>query len=183
MSPPRPRYTRINTRVQQLLLQANVQHAPVPVEEIANRAGAKVVFNDFNQEISGLLVRRPGEVVIGVDSRQPSTDRIKPTARQRFTIAHELGHLVLHEGEEVHVDKDFRVNLRSSSSATAENVEEIEANAFAASLLMPMKFLLNDLQQNGVDLENEEQILGLATRYGVSMQAMTYRLINAFRLR
>jgi Zn-dependent peptidase ImmA (M78 family) len=131
------------------------------------------VRNDFNDEISGVLVRRPGDIVIGVESSQSPE-------RQRFTIAHELGHLVLHDVGEVHVDK---VNYRSSLSSTAEDVEEVEANAFAAALLMPRAFVVADLRGQTVNIEDEGQVTRLANRYLVSTQAMTYRLINIFRIR
>lgn len=179
----RPRYALINAKVDQLLKSARVQRAPVPVDQIARDAGARVVFNDFKGEISGLLIRRPGEIVIAADSKQPAFDFAAPTARQRFTIAHELGHLLLHEGEEVHVDKDFRVNLRSQLSSAAVSVEEIEANSFAATLLMPARFLLGDVQDETVDVEDDRLIAKLARQYGVSNQAMTYRLTNVLKLR
>ena len=131
------------------------------------------MYNDFNAEISGLLIRRIGEVVIGVASEQPEE-------RQRFTIAHELAHLLLHKGDEVHIDKVFRVNLRSPISSSAQDVEEIEANAFAASLLMPIGFLRSDLQGVALDIDDPRQINELAKRYRVSAQAMTYRLMNVF---
>lgn len=173
MKPVRPRYSRIDSKVEQLLTLANVNGAPVPVHEIATKLGARVIKNNFKNEISGVLVRRENDVVIGVAEEQTPE-------RQRFTIAHELGHLVLHEGEEVHIDK---VNFRSSLSSTAEDVEEVEANAFAAALLMPRSFLFSDLEGQTVDIENEGQISQLARRYQVSTQAMTYRLINVFRIR
>jgi Zn-dependent peptidase ImmA (M78 family) len=75
-----------------------------------------------------------------------------PVGCQRFTIAHELGHLLLHDGIEVRVDKHFRVNLRSSESSKAEDVEEI---AFAAELLMPRDFLLRDARKLTLDIEDE----------------------------
>ncbi len=111
--------------------------------------------------------------MIGVANSQSSQ-------RQRFTIAHELAHLILHDGEEVHVDKTFRVNLRSPLSSKAEDVEEIEANTFAASLLMPIGFLKPDLQNVTLDIDDPSQIAKLADRYEVSTQAMTYRLMNIF---
>ena len=37
--------------------------------------------------------------------------------RQRFTIAHELGHLKLHEHKQVHVDREFRVRFRSGATS------------------------------------------------------------------
>jgi Zn-dependent peptidase ImmA (M78 family) len=141
------------------------------VEHLAEAAGAVIEYRNFNREISGLLVRRQKMAVIGVAREQSGP-------RQRFTIAHELGHLLLHDGIEVRVDKEFRVNLRSSASSKAEDVEEIEANAFAAELLMPREFLRQEFRQLTFDIEDEEQIADLALRYAVSTQAMTFRLMN-----
>jgi Zn-dependent peptidase ImmA (M78 family) len=169
----KPRYPLINAKVKELITRSRVAKAPVPVGLIAELCGARIVENEFDGEISGVLVRKPGNVVIGVEKTQSKQ-------RQRFTIAHELGHLLLHEGAEVHFDRNFRVNLRSPISSKAEDVAEIEANAFAASLLMPISFLLSDLRDKTIDLENEIQIGSLADRYEVSAQAMTYRLISIF---
>lgn len=173
MKPARPRYTRINAEVNRLLTEAEVKQPPVPVDRIAKAAGAKVVYNEFKDEVSGVLIRREGTVVIGVAKEQSEE-------RRRFTIAHELAHLVLHDGEEVHVDKLFRINLRSPTSSKAEDVEEIEANAFAASLLMPLSFLRADLQGLILDIDDVARIEALAKRYRVSTQAMTYRLMNIY---
>lgn len=173
MKPTRPRYTLIDSKVQQILALTKTTEAPVDVERIAELLNARVVRNDFDDEISGVLVRRSEETVIGVEQSQSPE-------RQRFTIAHELGHLVLHDVGEVHVDK---VNFRSSLSSTAEDVEEVEANAFAASLLMPRAFVVADLQGQTVNIEDDDLIKRLARKYGVSTQAITYRLINVFRIR
>ena len=61
--------------------------------------------------------------------------------RQRFTMAHECGHLLLHRGKRVYIDHTFRVNSRAlvnnrdGSSASATDPEEIEAKRFAAELV------------------------------------------------
>lgn len=167
----RPRYARIRREVLNILQRAEVLAPPVPVEKIAKMLGARVVSTDFNNEISGLLVRRGSDIVIGVAKEQSKT-------RQRFTVAHEIGHLVLHEGEEVHVDREFRVKLRSQASSTAVDVDEIEANAFAASLLMPESLLREDVRKLSVDFDDATQVEALAERYRVSAQAMTFRLLN-----
>jgi Zn-dependent peptidase ImmA (M78 family) len=173
VKPLRPRYNRIRRCVADLLAENGIERPAVPVERLAKAAGALMEYRDFNNEISGLLVRQHERIVIAVAKEQPEQ-------RQRFTIAHELGHLMLHEGIEVRVDKHFRVNLRSGASSKAEDVEEIEANAFAAELLMPRGFLLRDSKKLTLDVEDEEQISALARRYEVSRQAMTFRLINLF---
>jgi Zn-dependent peptidase ImmA (M78 family) len=173
MKPLRPRYNRIRRCAADLLFKSAIEQPAVPVERLAKAAGAAIEYRDFNNEISGLLIRKQKMVVIAVADEQPKQ-------RQRFTIAHELGHLLLHDGIEVRVDKHFRINLRSSASSKAEDVEEIEANAFAAELLMPRDFLLRDARKLMFDMEDEEQVSSLARRYDVSRQAMTFRLMNLF---
>jgi Zn-dependent peptidase ImmA (M78 family) len=175
MKPVRARYLKIDRLVRQLLQRYQVHRPPVPVNEIARKEGAEIVINKFNNEISGLLLRTNDKVIIGVEKTQPET-------RQRFTISHELAHLLLHDGKEVRVDTNFRINLRSPESSTAEDVEEIEANAFAASLLMPEEFLKEDLTNFVLDVDDPHRVQQLARHYGVSAQAMTIRLTNLLSL-
>ena len=98
------------------------------------------------------------------------------TVRKRFTIAHELGHLLLHEHSLVHVDSGFRVRLRSGQSSEGTDRDEMEANRFAAELLMPIEFLQADLEKQEFDLADDSQLRALANRYGVSTQALAIRL-------
>ena len=65
-----------------------------------------------------------------------------------------------------------------TDASKAENPEEIEANRFAAELLMPETMLTDDLRGKKLDIENDELIRELADRYRVSPQALTYRLVN-----
>jgi Zn-dependent peptidase ImmA (M78 family) len=94
--------------------------------------------------------------------------------RQRFTIAHELGHLLLHK-DEVHIDRAFR----NSISSQAIDANEIEANRFAAELLMPFHLLKNEDISN-IDVEDESSLRDLARKFKVSLQAMTLRVTNIF---
>jgi Zn-dependent peptidase ImmA (M78 family) len=171
MTSRRPRYARIKREVAELIKRARIKEPPVSVEAIAKLLGARIEKADFKNEVSGVLARREKNVVIGVDKGQAIT-------RQRFTIAHEIGHLILHDFEEVHVDRRFVVRLRSQISSEAIDVDEIEANAFAAGLLMPEEFIRNDVRRLQIDFEDASQVEALAKRYGVSSQAMTFRLLN-----
>jgi Zn-dependent peptidase ImmA (M78 family) len=174
MSLKRPRYVRVDLAVDKLLQEHAIADAPVPIEHIAIAIGARIEYREFDQDVSGVLVRTVTESVIGVALGQSKE-------RQRFTVAHELGHLLLHEGKELHIDKSFRVNFRSSSSSSAEDVEEVEANAFAAAILMPKLMLRRDASALDLDFEQTNVIARLAKRYEVSEQAMTFRLSNLFR--
>lgn len=173
MTPRRPRYAYIEKLADRLLDEAGVTKAPVPVERLARLKGCRVVKSNL-KEVSGILFRSDEGAIIGVN------DGHAPT-RQRFTIAHELGHLLLHAGQEVHYDKDYRVSLRTEESSTGTNLEEVEANFFAASLLMPDRLLRSDPRASQMDIENEEVILALSRAYGVSAQAMTHRLLRMAR--
>jgi Zn-dependent peptidase ImmA (M78 family) len=162
---------KIEERVHKILQEYKVQRPPVPVEAIARRLGAEIRYSPFEGDISGMVYRDKDRTVIGVNS-------LHHMNRQRFTIAHEIGHMLLHEGTEVHVDKTFRVNLRDDLSSQAVDREEMEANGFAAELLMPRHMLLEDLKGREIDFENEENIRRLASKYRVSPQAVTFRLMN-----
>jgi Zn-dependent peptidase ImmA (M78 family) len=80
----------------------------------------------------------------------------------------------------VHLDEGraaFTVNLRNSESSKGEDNDEREANFFAAELLMPSKFLREDLDGMELDLLGDNKILTeLAKKYMVSLQALTFRL-------
>lgn len=159
----------------ELLTRFRIERPPVDVENIARRVGLSVRYSDGDDSLSGFLIRgiHAGGNVIGVNSGHAKT-------RQRFTIAHELGHWFLHQQQEpVHVDRRFEVYRRSAESATGDNVAEIEANRFAAELLMPEHFLERDLRDRySIDLADEDEVSELANRYAVSQPAVTFRLMN-----
>lgn len=170
-TPQRVRYTKIADLVDRLLEKNGVTSAPVPVEKIAKSEGMIITKKRLDDDTAGFLLRSGGAKFIGVNQTQAPT-------RQRFTIAHELGHALLHDGEELHIDKNFRINFRDVVSSLASNVEEIESNTFAAWLLMPSQFLMKQITSEHLDIDNGEEVEKLARRYLVSPQAMTYRLAN-----
>jgi len=158
-----------------LLKECGIDEPPVPVDEIAEHLGAEIRYSPFDGELAGMLVRGDeGEIVIGVNS-------LHHINRQRFTIAHECGHLLLHKGKDVHIDKTFRVNRRDELSSKAVDPDEIEANRFAAELLMPYDMIVDDIVDYELDMEDDEELAELATRYQVSVQALTHRVTNLFK--
>jgi len=143
---------------------------PTPVNDIAEAQGAEVQVEPLEGGLSGVLYRDGDRKVIGVNG-------LHADVRQRFTIAHELGHLELHQ-DELFVDGLLH---RDSMSSQAVNTHEIEANAFAAELLMPRNILLNELRdlipKSGV-ADPSRLTKQLAERFQVSQQAMEFRLAN-----
>ena len=128
------RRKQIRQLVSTLLAKHNVRSAPVPVERIAKSLHITISLEEVDDDLSGFLYRdkKGKKVVIGANKSHHAN-------RQRFTIAHELAHFLLHEGEMVHLDSGrgaLMLNLRDSESATGEDNDEREANFFAAELLM-----------------------------------------------
>ena len=161
----------ISRLVSSLLADCGIRNVPVPVERVASHLGAEIRYSPFDGELAGMLVRDGGSAVIGVNSAHHVN-------RQRFTIAHECGHLCLHKGKDVYIDRSFRVNVnrRDPRSARAIDPEEIEANRFAAELLMPRDVLLSAIVT--LDIEDDHQLRQLADRFQVSVQALTHRINN-----
>ncbi|HLO73880.1 MAG TPA: ImmA/IrrE family metallo-endopeptidase [Flavobacterium sp.] len=125
---------------------------------------------DFESDISGLLAINNNRAVISVNS----TEDVK---RQRFTIAHEIGHLTLHSKDQpFFVNKTSKVMYRNNASATGEIFKEREANAFAAALLMPRELISNEIDE--CEFGGDEAVKHLAKRFKVSEQAMSFRLSN-----
>ena len=159
-----------------LLSDVGARKPPIPVEVVARSLGATVRYAPFKGELAGMLIRDDAErgIVIGVNS-------LHHPNRQRFTIAHECGHLRLHEGQRAYVDRSpLRINRRDEVSSQATDAEEIEANRFAAELLMPYRMIMDDLLGSDLDIEDEMGLRELADRYGVSLQAMTLRIRSVF---
>lgn len=126
-----------------------IDDPPVDVEWIARRLGAVVAFSPAL--FTGELDSQADPPVIVVNSRDGRE-------RQRFTIAHELGHLLLHESGNLYRDVSF------------SGPGEIEANKFAADLLMPM-WMLDPFSRR-----YRGDVGALARIFQVSEQAMRIRL-------
>jgi Zn-dependent peptidase ImmA (M78 family) len=166
------RRRRIQLLVDELLSENAVDEAPVPVSAIARTQGARIYFDKLEGDMSGFLFRDAQQTVIGVNTIHSKT-------RQNFTIAHEIGHLLLHDQEQMHIDREFRVRLRDDVSSQGTDDAEREANLFAASLLMPKEFLKKDLsKEDYVDILDDAFLRGLGRKYGVSTQALVNRLKN-----
>lgn len=154
-----------------LIEEHGVRTAPVPLDRIIRAAGVVVQYGPFDGELSGMAFIKDGQPMIGVNSLHAST-------RQRFTLAHELGHILLHrpmlEASGVYVDKG---SLRRDSLAS-EGVDdqEIEANNFAAELLMPEPLLVAALDGHNLDFEDEEAVQALAKKFKVSTMALQFRV-------
>lgn len=162
--------SEIEKRADEVLKEAKLRKIPIAVEDIASHFKLRI-GRASSDHFSGMLLRKDGTALIGVNSNEAAV-------RQRFTIAHELGHFFLHPNNEAFVD--YRM------SGVPRTGKERDADTFAAALLMPASELAKDFSKAVGDiLVDEDQMKSvvtfLAKRYEVSDDAMRIRLMNLGR--
>lgn len=169
------RQRQIEELANRILRESGIQEAPVKVDQIAKAHNITITNYDLGADVSGVLVLKEGAVTIGLNPADPSV-------RRRFTIAHELGHYFLeHQRGGLFVDnhkRNFAVMYRDAQSSTGEILQEQEANAFAAALLMPRYLLEAQTRKFNFDLTDESDLQTLARQVQVSSQAMAIRIAN-----
>jgi len=166
---------QIEEKAALLLKEHDLFYAPIPVKKVIKKLNVDIKPDKLGNEISGLLVIENNKAVIGYNSEESNV-------RQRFTLGHEIGHFVIHCTNEsrnkIFVDK---IMYRKNFSSTSEKRQEMQANVFAASLLMPKELVkkeFNKLLRGSEYITEEEIVFEMANKFKVSEIAMTYRLIN-----
>lgn len=155
-----------------LVKRLGLKAPPVPVDRLAKVLGVRIEYTPFDDELSGMAFIRDGKPVIGVNSNHHPN-------RQRFTIAHELAHVVLHRTKleaTVLIDKGRNFIPRDSISAEGIDPLEKQANAFASELLMPDRLVRQVLAESSRDIQDDDYLIGMANRFRVSLAALQFRL-------
>ena len=148
------------------VIEPFLQEVPVKVAGIARALGIEVKAATLKPRISGQ---------IGPSDSSPSGYRIRinrheAKVRQRFTIAHEIAHYLLHR-DQIGDGIEDTILYRS----TLSDRREAEANRLAADLIMPEKSVVADLRALGTHITPEVATV-LAEKYDVSEAAMKIRL-------
>lgn len=147
------------------VLEQFTTEAPVKVGALADALGLRVVVATLPMNISGLIKpdeERPGKFVIKVN-------RFESKERQRFTIAHEIAHFLLHR-DLIQSGVVDSVLYRSKLSSRAES----EANKLAADIIMPSRLVYPASRE--LNFESDDQkVAYLAQKFDVSRQAMSIR--------
>ena len=156
----------IERRAMEVLRQHGLYSLPVDPVVLANRVGITVANAKLADEsVAGLIVRRGARTMILVEQADPPY-------RKRFSIAHALGHYFLHlPGDGEIVDRRADMYRRTEPRGHVFDVQrmEIEANKFAAELLMPQEFVRKEWDRN-------PSIALMARVFNVSEEAMGYRV-------
>lgn len=164
----RARTKRDAIAVAEQVFQESGGTVPVNVKAIAEHHGLHVYSEPAPEDLSGALVVKNGVGVILVNAEHVQV-------RQRFSIAHELGHYLIHRAP-----NDTDLFFRDERSARGNNPLEVQANAFAAALLMPAREVRRLVGGKKVSpLVDTDWIEDLAKHeFEVSSEALMFRLQN-----
>ncbi len=157
----------VERRAAEVLREYGLETVPIDPVVLADRLGIFVHNAKFSDDnLVGMIAKRGGTVTMLVNAADPPF-------RKRFTIAHELGHYFLHLQEDGdYVDNEvnlFRGSGDETTEVTPERRREIQANMFAAALLMP-----EDAVQQ--EWPRVRKIQGMARRFNVSEAVMGIRI-------
>lgn len=145
-----------------LLFREAIRQPPVQPRRLAERLGIPVVYEEMGAdgvlrgwpEHPELVVRNIGGAFFKSEQR-----------RQNFTLAHELGHLVV---------RSYLASAKPALNFVVESRDEERfCDAFASELLMPHMMFVADVHQHGV---SPRACLSLADKYEVSLTALLNRV-------
>ena len=151
------------TKEQKAVIEAHQNSFPIKVGAIAKDFGIDVKKSTLAASISGEIKETDGQVVIRVN-------RHDVKERQRFTLAHEIAHFLLHRdkiGDGIIDDVLYRSGL--------SDAQEAQANRLAADIVMPWGLIQKSLEKYG-DLKPEQKIELLAQESEISTTAIKIRL-------
>jgi len=140
---------------------------PVKLGHLAKELGVAIRISSLGTGISGAISREGNQYVIKVN-------RNEARERQRFTIGHELAHFLLHRTI-IDSSPDGITDTVLYRSGAPERIE-YEANRLAADIVMPMRLIEKELQENFGGVVTDATIEGLASQFEVSKAAMEIRL-------
>lgn len=167
MSKNRPRFQYVHEVISDLFGKFPHLHvAPINVHSLAKSLHMDIIEKNYENEMDAAALHHNGRRLILVNNSQSAN-------RKRFSIAHEIGHHLLHSDP---LNVDIEIHHRDIKSSQGTDVKEVEANCFAASILMPERLLRSIIASGGIKNFSDEVIESLASKFQVSSQAMTIRL-------
>jgi len=162
----KPQVTTARKLARKIIEEMGVQKPPIKINDVCEHLKKnknkclEVMAHDFGENTDGQIVEIGDSSFVGYNNK-------KHPHRKRFTVAHELGHLLL-----------GHTNTKTSHEFDVYDGEgfdpkEVEANQFAAELLMPLSLVKKEIESDTTDVEE------LARIFWVSKEAMFRKIINS----
>ena len=146
------------------------QNFGIDPRAILRANGIRVTFNDYGEAFDGLLEHRSGRFHVFCNTARVGKD----TPRTRFTLAHELGHYFIDEHRRAL--EAGRVRPHGSICDFESPVEvELEADCFAASLLLPTSAVAPAVRGKARGLGG---VVSLVAKFNTSITATAMRYLD-----
>lgn len=162
IKPQKPRYRKVKSEVKKVLNENFIENPPVNVRDLVENYGLTLKFAEFPEQMDGVCG------FLDTDEKAIWVNAKDKTKRQNFTIAHELGHWLLHRCE-IEADPASYHVLRRQPMGGEKDYRETEANSFAANLLVPADMLKICRKAGFTNIM-------MSDLFGVSQDVIGYRL-------
>lgn len=158
-------FRQLNKIANRVRAATDLRTPPINIYKSLSSLGIMVRMSSLNA-ISGAFIA-------GTPNRQPGVliNSDQPSDRQRWSAAHELGHFVLGHATSGVEEIISPLGRRFSH-------KEVEADAFAADLLIPTPLVVEEIKKLPRSEDLAVSVYRLGDRFLVSYQAMVYRLAN-----
>jgi len=138
------------------------------LEDLVAYLGALLVEERMHNA-DGRIIHGSRRSIIKVNSG------IQYPGRKRFTIAHEIGHLVMHKDYPIHSDSKSLDWFDSALRSLQSGIQELEANEFASELLMPAELFRCEVRNKKF---TPDLIRNLADRFQTSLTSVAFKCVE-----
>lgn len=141
---------------------------PVDVYDIASKLGISVCEGDLNQEGEGMLIKSEDKCFVVIDKK------MEHTQRKRFTLSMLLGHGII----PWHLKTSYTIRKKGTSTLHTDETHDMEAQRFAAYLMMPQIHFIKDINKDRVSLEKVKEF---ASKYDVSVTSFLIQMVDVMK--
>lgn len=164
-----PNYKFARDMAIQVLRKYSLTEVPTNLVKVFNNLGLKYIELNDPEDLDGAIIEIEGKPKIAV------LNKAKPITRQRFTLAHELGHIFLeHKKRDIYDAEAAREAEEDLNLSIKKPPREVEADVFASELLIPYA----QLKRYHSEINEVDK---LAKVFVVSREAMSLAILNYWK--
>lgn len=141
----------------------------ISIEDIVHALDIPLRFANL-KGCDGRIIHDGGRSIIVIN------DQIQYQTRRDFTIAHELGHYLMHRNKLIqHNDSMSTMTWYDSAIKHQISIQEYEANTFAAEILLPSSTFEKETEKKPF---SPDLIRSIAEKYRASQSSVIYRFVE-----
>lgn len=163
-----PNYSFARNMARKVIKDYKLAEVPTDLTRVSQKLGLKYIELNDPEGIDGAIIEIESKPAIAF------LNKAKPIQRQRFTLAHELGHIFLKHSKRDLYDAEDSRDIGEELTDQSKPPKEKEADTFASELLIPY----DKLKKYEADINDIAKLAGI---FQVSKQAMTIAVMNYWK--